>query len=218
VKAKQYEQRADHEEWIGTVIDFESQVTDADFVQPREFWLNVLGKQQGQQENFVYNVSTNLSGAVKEVRYRAYATFRRIDENLGNWIEKETEAFVNYPPNNGEEIPGIFVGGDITSEAQISGSAMADAEQQAKVKDAEMGKTNPGGPIKPAKTNPGGPNMPVNGNGIPGTHQIAPISNGANGGVKPEKESFRERLDSVKDHVERGHLFNIVAKGFEKHN
>jgi hypothetical protein len=34
VKAKQYEQPASHEEWIGTVIEFESHVTDEDFVQP----------------------------------------------------------------------------------------------------------------------------------------------------------------------------------------
>ena len=71
VKAPQYEQRADHEEWVGTVVDFESHVTDADFVQPREFW-EVLGRQEGQQMNFVYNVAVDLSGAVQEVRYQTY--------------------------------------------------------------------------------------------------------------------------------------------------
>jgi len=35
IAAAQYEERAAHEEWIGTVVDFESQVTDDDFVQPR---------------------------------------------------------------------------------------------------------------------------------------------------------------------------------------
>jgi catalase len=52
-------------------VDFESHVTDDDFVQPREFW-NVLGKQKDQQKNLVYNVAENLSGAVKQVRYESY--------------------------------------------------------------------------------------------------------------------------------------------------
>lgn len=71
VKPAQYEQRAAHEEWIGTAVDFESQVTDEDFVQPREFW-EVLGKQPGQQRNLVYNVAVDLSGAVSRIREETY--------------------------------------------------------------------------------------------------------------------------------------------------
>ena len=71
VKAAQYEQRAEHEEWIGTVVDFESEVTPADFVQPREFW-EVLGRESGQQQNLVYNVAIDLYPAVKEIRYQTY--------------------------------------------------------------------------------------------------------------------------------------------------
>jgi catalase len=74
IKAAQYEERASHEEWIGTVVDFETKVTDEDFVQPREFW-EVLGRQKDQQKHLVYNVAENLSGAVQKVRFASYGTF-----------------------------------------------------------------------------------------------------------------------------------------------
>lgn len=45
-------------------------------MQPRVFW-EVLGKQPGQQENFVYDVSVDLKGAVQEVRLQTYGTLNR---------------------------------------------------------------------------------------------------------------------------------------------
>ena len=74
VTAKQYEQPASHEEWIGTVIKFESHVTDEDFVQPRQFWFQ-LGEQPDQQAHFIYNVAVDLYGAIKDVRYTAYGMY-----------------------------------------------------------------------------------------------------------------------------------------------
>lgn len=75
IKPAQYEERAAHEEWIGRVVDFKTQVSEDDFVQPREFW-KVLGRQKDQQKNLVYNVAENLSGAVKQVRYESYGTLK----------------------------------------------------------------------------------------------------------------------------------------------
>jgi catalase len=183
VKAAQYEQRADHEEWIGTVVDFETVTTDADFVQPREFW-EVLGRQEGQQKNFVYNVAVDLSMAIKEVRYQTYDTFSRIDKHLAEWLEKETEAIVKAGADD-EEITGIVVGGDVTGKAQISGSPMADGEEDAAVKDVMQNLDS------------------------------ATLSNGSNSKASNDRD-FHKKLNAVKDHVERGHLFNLVAKGFNK--
>ncbi|KAK8098186.1 catalase [Apiospora kogelbergensis] len=118
VKPAQYEVLAAHEEWIGSVVEYESQVTDADFVQPREFW-EVLGRTKDQQKNLVYNVAENLSGATQGVRQATYTIFKRIDQKLGEWIEKETESVVKAKSPN--EIPGIVVGGEIVSDEQISG-------------------------------------------------------------------------------------------------
>lgn len=183
VKAAQFEQRADHEEWIGTVVDFETVTTDADFVQPREFW-EVLGRQEGQQKNFVYNVAVDLAMAVKEVRYQTYDTFSRIDKDLAEWLKKETET-MTIVDAKGEEIPGIVVGGDITRKAQISGDQLADSEEDAAVKEIEE-----------------------NLDGVS-------LSNGTNGKAT-SGGNFHEKLNAVKEHVERGHLFNLVAKGFNK--
>lgn len=71
IPAAQYEQQAAHEQWVGTVTEFESQLVDADFVQPRQTW-QTLGMTPGQQANFVGNVAASLSGAVQQVRNNAY--------------------------------------------------------------------------------------------------------------------------------------------------
>lgn len=61
-----------HELWSGKVTVFTSEVVDDDFVQPRNFWREVLGGQEGQQENLVRNVAGDLAN-VKEERVRREA-------------------------------------------------------------------------------------------------------------------------------------------------
>jgi catalase len=80
----------EHEQWVGKAVRNIWEVTDEDFVQPRMLW-KVLGKQSGQQDNFVYNVSVHLSGAVAEVRRRTYGMFSNVDKELGRRIEEATE-------------------------------------------------------------------------------------------------------------------------------
>jgi catalase len=57
---------AGHDEWVGRVSAYTSQVTDDDFVQAAALW-DVLGK-DGKQDNFVYNVSQHLEGAAPYVQ------------------------------------------------------------------------------------------------------------------------------------------------------
>jgi len=66
------------------------ELTDADFVQARALW-RVLGRQDGQQGNFVGNVSGHLCAAREGIRRRVYAMFGRVDEELGRLIEEKTE-------------------------------------------------------------------------------------------------------------------------------
>lgn len=61
-----------HEEWTGRVAGFTSTVVDDDFAQARSFW-DVLGKQEGQQDALVYNVSKHLGAALPAVRQKAYS-------------------------------------------------------------------------------------------------------------------------------------------------
>ena len=85
-----------------------------------------------------------------------------------------------------EEIPGIVVGAEITGKARISGDSVADEKEDDAV-------------VKGATDGL---------NGVGG-------SNGTNGKAA-DGGNFHEKLNAVKEHVERGHLFNLVAKGFNK--
>lgn len=86
----------DHEKWAGAAVSFLFEVTPEDFVQPKGLW-DVLGKQPGQQDNFVGNVAGHLSAAKEDTRRRTYEMFSKIDKDLGARIEKETEKSAPAP-------------------------------------------------------------------------------------------------------------------------
>ncbi|ROW15395.1 hypothetical protein VPNG_02414 [Cytospora leucostoma] len=88
--ARQYAPAID-ENWNGRVVDFESNLTEDDFVQPRDFWERVLAKEPGQQDNLVSNVAEHLAQALPEVRNKAYSLFRRVHQDLGRKIRQATE-------------------------------------------------------------------------------------------------------------------------------
>jgi catalase len=55
-----------HDEWVGTVAGYTSEVTEEDYIQAREMW-KVLGK-CGEQSDFVKNLVGHLSLAIPEVQ------------------------------------------------------------------------------------------------------------------------------------------------------
>jgi catalase len=63
-----------HERWVGEVAGFTSEITDEDFEQARGLW-NVLGRTEGQQDNFASNVAGHLKGALPEVQKETFSTF-----------------------------------------------------------------------------------------------------------------------------------------------
>ncbi|KAK0724676.1 catalase-like domain-containing protein [Lasiosphaeris hirsuta] len=76
-----------HDAWVnGTILGYSSEVTDEDFVQPRAFWNDVLGKQPGQQESFVSNIAGNLVGAAPELWEGVFEMFSRVSPDLGEAI------------------------------------------------------------------------------------------------------------------------------------
>ncbi|KAK2058096.1 catalase [Colletotrichum caudatum] len=80
-----------HERWAGEVVtDLFGPVKPEDYEQALGLW-RVLGRQPGQQENFVSNVSGALAGARADVRARTYEMFSRVTPELGAAIEKATE-------------------------------------------------------------------------------------------------------------------------------
>ncbi|KAI5926671.1 heme-dependent catalase [Camillea tinctor] len=88
----------DEEHWLGTVIDFQSQVVPADYNQARIFWRETLAHEKGQQDNFVSNVAGHLSSAVESVRKATYEMFTLVDKDLGARIQTATEAQVVKSP------------------------------------------------------------------------------------------------------------------------
>jgi len=80
----------DHEQWSGAAIMDLSVVTPEDFVQATGLW-KVLGKQPGQQENFINNVAGHLNAAKEDTRKRTYAMFSKVDATLGQKLTEATE-------------------------------------------------------------------------------------------------------------------------------
>lgn len=88
VGAKGYNQ---HEQWVGEVSGFSSEVTDDDFVQAKGLW-DVLGRTEGQQDNFVHNVAVNLKGAIPDVQTETFSKlssrFRRVSSKITNSLNR----------------------------------------------------------------------------------------------------------------------------------
>jgi len=90
VSSRAVEQK-DHDQWIGSVTAFTSEVTAEDFVQAAALW-NVFGKTEGQQENFVDNVAGHLKDALPEVQRETFKMFSSVNSDLGLRIERATTA------------------------------------------------------------------------------------------------------------------------------
>ncbi|KAI9790425.1 MAG: peroxisomal catalase A [Piccolia ochrophora] len=93
---KPVEPSEQHSKFMGTATNFKQEVTDEDFVQPNGLW-EVLGKEPGQQDNFVYNVAGHLCAAKPEIRKKTYEMFTRVNKDLGARIEKATEDQAPHP-------------------------------------------------------------------------------------------------------------------------
>ena len=72
IVAKPYEAQ-EHNEWVGRVTAFDSVVTPDDYVQPRNFWLNVLDKTE--QDHLVGNLAASIVKARKEVQMDTFGEF-----------------------------------------------------------------------------------------------------------------------------------------------
>jgi len=86
----------DHEKWAGAAVSYLSEVVPEDFVQAKGLW-DVLGRQEGQQDNFVHNIAVHLSAAKEDTRKRTYEMFGKVDKELGARIAKETEKLAPGP-------------------------------------------------------------------------------------------------------------------------
>ncbi|KAI9846759.1 MAG: peroxisomal catalase A [Sclerophora amabilis] len=85
-----------HEKFVGAAVNHRQEVGPDDYVQANGLW-EVLGRQPGQQDNFVGNVAGHLSAAKESVRKNTYDMFSKVNQDLGARIAKETEAKAPHP-------------------------------------------------------------------------------------------------------------------------
>ncbi|KAB8079413.1 catalase-like domain-containing protein [Aspergillus leporis] len=82
----------EHEKWVGEVTDFQTHITDNDFVQPAGLW-EVIGKEPGHQERTVGNLAAHLKSVRSpQLRSEVYALFGKVNRDLGENLRKVTEA------------------------------------------------------------------------------------------------------------------------------
>lgn len=91
-----------HEEWVGRVCGFTSEVVDDDFEQARMLW-DVLGRQKGQREAFVYNVSQHLKKADVRVQKQKIKMFSRVHLELGKMIAHDVAVASHFGNGVDEE-------------------------------------------------------------------------------------------------------------------
>jgi catalase len=92
----------EHETWVGKAVHALQPVNDDDYVQASALW-EVLGRTQGQQDHFVYNVSSHLFAAKDEVRRRTYEMFSKVSEDLGQLIRNTTEKAVESAGSDNQD-------------------------------------------------------------------------------------------------------------------
>ncbi|KAK5205223.1 catalase A [Exophiala xenobiotica] len=69
-----------HDEWVGRVQAYSSDVTEEDFEQPRTLWK--LFKDKGEDKEFLHNLSDHVGKALKEVQKGTIEMWRRVDEEI----------------------------------------------------------------------------------------------------------------------------------------
>ncbi|EKG21351.1 Catalase, partial [Macrophomina phaseolina MS6] len=76
-----------HDEWVGRVTAYSSEVTDNDFVQARDLW-RIMGEEEGQQDNFLRNLSGHVGKASLSVQNETVKMFGKVDRDLGRRLEE----------------------------------------------------------------------------------------------------------------------------------
>ncbi|OQE17607.1 hypothetical protein PENSTE_c020G03819 [Penicillium steckii] len=84
----------EHEKWVGEVSAYTSEITDKDFIQPRNLW-GVIGREPGHQDRLIDNLVSSVKGVkYPDLRKAVYDLFSRVDQELGSKLQKRTEAAV----------------------------------------------------------------------------------------------------------------------------
>jgi catalase len=83
-----------HDEWVGKVTAWTSEISDVDFAQPRALWEKWGRDGKGEQEVFVGNLCASLKGAIPRVQKETVKMFARVDEKLAGMLERKLEGLL----------------------------------------------------------------------------------------------------------------------------
>src|SRR4051812_23439063 len=78
-----------HDEWLGRVTLFSSEVTEEDFEQPRDLWR--IFKSNGEDKKFANNLAAHLGKSLPQVQKATIEMFNRVDKEVGEAIERALE-------------------------------------------------------------------------------------------------------------------------------
>ncbi|KAK7178313.1 catalase [Paraphaeosphaeria sporulosa] len=78
-----------HDEWVGKVALWQSEVSDEDFVQARELWKIFL--EQGNDQVFIHTLGDNLNKAFPDVREESIKMFAKVDADIGKRLQKRID-------------------------------------------------------------------------------------------------------------------------------
>lgn len=85
-----------HDEWVGKVANYTSEVTDEDFEQPRDLWK--LFKKWEQDEIFIQNLSGHMKKALPQVQKEAIRVWGKVDQEIADRL---TEALGDFLSDKG---------------------------------------------------------------------------------------------------------------------
>ena len=79
--------KASTPETVGTSVTFD------DFEQARALWQDVMAKQPGAHDRFLQNLASHVVKVKsRDLRFKVYELFQRVDESLGKRLEQHVEA------------------------------------------------------------------------------------------------------------------------------
>lgn len=82
-----------HDEWVGRVTNYTSEVTDDDFEQPRNLWK--LFQEWKQDETFIQNLSGHMKKALPQVQKDAISVWTKVDQEIADRLTETLGDFLS---------------------------------------------------------------------------------------------------------------------------
>lgn len=82
-----------HDEWVGKIQSYSSEVTEEDFEQPRMLWKIFKGR--GEDKNFIHKLSGHMNKALREVQKEAVKVWAKIGDEIARRLQEALDKIDN---------------------------------------------------------------------------------------------------------------------------